>query len=83
MVIFNFIGLDIVDTAGLLMQADADDVGRKAMGLRSLITDFQESFTVIEKVNIVTFHYPTLSDLFCYGISYCVPAGFPREITVV
>ncbi|XP_029427192.1 delta(3,5)-Delta(2,4)-dienoyl-CoA isomerase, mitochondrial isoform X3 [Rhinatrema bivittatum] len=42
-------GIDLMDMAGDVLQAEGDDVARKAWNLRKKITEYQETFTVIEK----------------------------------
>ena len=40
-----------MDFSGVLSLNSEEDVGRKAFKLRKVINDFQETFTVIEKVS--------------------------------
>ena len=55
MFIFSFKGLDLSDLGSIItIREDQDaDIGRKAFQLRKFLTNWQESFSAIEKVVIV------------------------------
>lgn len=43
-------GIDLMDMASDILQPQGDDVARTSWHLRNLITRYQETFSVIEKV---------------------------------
>lgn len=53
--VFFCIGIDIQALSSGFMSVESDDVARKGIQTRSIISKYQESFTVLEKVALLKF----------------------------
>ena len=47
-------GIDLMDMASDVLQPEGDDTARQSWNMRKIITKYQETFSVIEKVNART-----------------------------
>ena len=45
-------GIDLTDMASDVLQPEGDDMARTSWNMRKIITKYQETFSVIEKVRI-------------------------------